>query len=111
MKKIKLAIVGFIVALSSVSFAAPAADQPVITLQNGAYKYLGDARASFDQGFFMGTVLARAYDSKACIPGGTSNKEVLTAVASSMMKSLDLEKLGNMNAIADASILAAFPCK
>lgn len=110
MNKVKTAIAIGTLALSSISFAAPAANQSTTTFIEGSQQYLADGRATFAQGFFMGTVLARAYNTEACIPGNSSNKVVLTAVAASMKKSVNMEILGNINLVADAAILAAFPC-
>lgn len=109
MKK-SLAVLAVVCGLSFSSLAQ--ADQVSDSYMQGAYQYLGDARSSFSQGMFVGITLSRAYDTPdLCGVEGSSNKEVLTKVASVLMRSVDIDKSGNAYVIADIGLKSAFPCK
>lgn len=110
MKKTIIAIAAVCgLVLSNSVFAAT--NQTVTAFMDGAYQYLGDARANYSQGLFTGVVLANAYESKACFPTNLQQKTVLTAVASVLMRSTDIDKVNDVNAIANVAINTAFPCK
>lgn len=79
-------------------------------LFEGARQYLLDSRASFNQGVFTGAVLARGYDSPACLEG-KQNKTVLTGVAQILALSPDLRQIEAPAQIIDHALIQAFPCK
>lgn len=86
------------------------ASASVDALFDGARQYLNDGRSTYSQGYFAGAVIARGYDSPACLDG-KQTKIILTSVAAVLLNSPDLRDSVAPALVIDHALLQAFPCK
>lgn len=102
----RIATLCIALSLSSMAQASASVD----ALFDGARQYLNDGRSTYSQGYFAGAVIARGYDSPACLDG-KQTKVILTGVASILVSSPDLRNSVAPAPIIDHVLLQAFPCK